>query len=110
MMKIKELFLCKALDRFKEMISNDECSRADIDCFCSLSRYEHERRKANADRKQWVDKKEACEMLGVSRATLDRMVVKGELTKGKKAVGKKTLVWKSEDIEQLQRILMLKVK
>lgn len=32
-----EKYLCSALDRFKEMINNGECSKTDISYFCKMS-------------------------------------------------------------------------
>ena len=37
-MDLREQFLCSALDRFKEMITNGDCSKADIAYFCNLSK------------------------------------------------------------------------
>lgn len=46
-----EKYLCSALDRFKEMISNGECSKTDISYFCKLSQYELDRRGVSVDKK-----------------------------------------------------------
>lgn len=109
-MKLKEMYLCSALDRFKEMISNDECSKADIDYFCGLSKYELERRGASVDKKHWLTKEESCRELGLSSSTFDRMVRKGTLSRGKKVYGKKSLLWKREQIEQLKEKMLVKVR
>lgn len=109
-MDLREQFLCSALDRFKEMVTNGDCSKADIAYFCNLSKYELNRRGAAIDKKGWLTKKEASEELGVSTSTFDRMILKGILPRGKKIVHQKNLVWKYDDIEQLKRMMLLNVK
>lgn len=109
-MDLREQFLCSALDRFKEMVTNGDCSKADIAYFCNLSKYELNRRGAAIDKKGWLTKKEASEELGVSTSTFDRMILKGVLPRGKKIVHQKNLVWKYDDIEQLKRMMLLNVK
>lgn len=109
-MDLREQFLCSALDRFKEMVTNGDCSKADIAYFCNLSKYELNRRGATIDKKGWLTKKEASEELGVSTSTFDRMILKGVLPRGKKIVHQKNLVWKYDDIEQLKRMMLLNVK
>lgn len=110
MLKLKEQFLCKALDRFKEMISHDECSKTDINYFCDMSKYELERRGASIDKRQWITKEEACRMLEVSSSTFDRIVKREKLPRGKKIMKQKALLWKSDEVEQLKKKMMLSVK
>lgn len=109
-MDLKEQFLCSALDRFKEMITNGDCFKADIAYFCNLSKYELNRRGAAIDKKGWLTKKEASEELGVSTSTFDRMILKGVLPRGKKVIHQKSLMWKCDEIEQLKRMMLLNVK
>lgn len=109
MMKLKEEFLCSALDKFKQMIVHGECSKADINYFCNFSKHELDRRGASIDKNAWLTKEEASEVLGVSTSTFDRMVLKGILSRGKKVVGQNKLVWKCEQIEQLNKMRLLKV-
>lgn len=109
-MDLREQFLCSALDRFKEMITNGDCSKADIAYFCNLSKYELDRRGAAVDKKGWLTKIEASQELGVSTSTFDRMILKGVLSRGKKIVHQKSLVWKFDDIEQLKHLMLLNVK
>lgn len=109
-MDLREQFLCNALDRFKEMIANGDCSKADITYFCNLSKYELDRRGASIDKKGWLTKIEASQELGVSTSTFDRMILKGVLPRGKKIVHQKNLVWKYDGIEQLKRMMLLNVK
>lgn len=109
-MDLREQFLCSALDRFKEMITNGDCSKADIAYFCNLSKYELDRRGAAVDKKGWLTKIEASQELGVSTSTFDRMILKGVLSRGKKVVHQKSLVWKCDEIEQLKRMMLLNVK
>ena len=109
-MDLREQFLCSALDRFKEMITNGDCSKADIAYFCNLSKYELDRRGAAVDKKGWLTKIEASQELGVSTSTFDRMILKGVLPRGKKVVHQKYLVWKFDDIEQLKHLMLLNVK
>ena len=109
-MDLREQFLCNALDRFKEMITNGDCSKADIAYFCNLSKYELDRRGVAVDKKGWLTKIEASQELGVSTSTFDRMILKGVLPRGKKVVHQKSLVWKYDDIEQLKRMMLLNVK
>jgi hypothetical protein len=106
-MDLREQFLCNALDRFKEMITNGDCSKADITYFCNLSKYELDRRGAAIDKKRWLTKIEASQMLEVSTSTFDRMILKGVLPRGKKVVHQKCLMWKCDDIEQLKHIMLL---
>lgn len=109
-MDLREQFLCSALDRFKEMITNGDCSKADIAYFCNLSKYELDRRSTTIDKKEWLTKKEASEELGVSTSTFDRMILKGVLPRGKKVIHQKSLVWKCDEIEQLKQLMLLNVK
>lgn len=109
-MNLREQFLCSALDRFKEMIINDDCSKADIAYFSNLSKYELDRRGATVDKKGWLTKIEASQELEVSTSTFDRMILKGVLPRGKKIVHQKSLVWKYDDIEQLKHMMLLNIK
>lgn len=109
-MDLREQFLCSVLDRFKEMITNGDCSKADITYFSNLSKYELDRRGASIDKKSWLTKVEASQELGVSTSTFDRMILKGVLPRGKKIVHQKSLMWKSDEIEQLKRMMLLNVK
>lgn len=109
-MDLREQFLCSALDRFKEMIANGDCSKADITYFSNLSKYELDRRGASVDKKGWLTKVKASQELGVSTSTFDRMILKGVLSRGKKVVHQKSLVWKCDEIEQLKRMMLLNVK
>lgn len=109
-MDLREQFLCSALDRFKEMIVNGDCSKADITYFTNLSKYELNRRGASIGKKGWLTKIEASQELGVSTSTFDRMILKGILPRGKKIVHQKSLVWKCDEIEQLKRMMLLNVK
>ena len=109
-MDLREQFLCRALDRFKEMITNGDCSKTDIAYFCNISKYELDRRGATIDKKGWLTKIEASQELGGSTSTFDRMILKGVLPRGKKIVHQKNLVWKYDDIEQLKRMMLLNVK
>ena len=109
-MDLREQFLCSALDRFKEMITNGDCSKTDIAYFCNLSKYELNRRSASVDKKGWLTKIEASQELGVSTSTFDRMILKGVLSRGKKIAHQKNLVWKYNDIEQLKCMMLLNVK
>lgn len=108
MQKLKEQYLCSALDKFKEMITNGECSKADIAYFCDMSMYELERRGASVGKKTWLTKKEASKELNVSTSTFDRIVLKGLIPRGKKVQRKKSLLWKDDEVEQLKRIKLLK--
>ena len=92
------------------MITNGDCSKADIAYFCNLSKYELDRRGASVDKKGWLTKVEASQELGVSTSTFDRMILKGVLPRGKKVVHQKNLVWKCDDVEQLKRMMLLNVK
>ena len=108
MIRLKEQFLCNALDRFKEMIMGGECSKQDISYFADLSKYELDRRGVHNEQKQWIDKEEASKLLGISTSTFDRIVRKGGLPRGKKLAGYKSLVWKIEQVEQLNKMMLLK--
>lgn len=89
------------------MITNGDCSKADITYFCNLSKYELDRRGAAINKKGWLTKIEASQILGVSTSTFDRMILKGVLPRGKKVVHQKCLMWKCDDIEQLKHIMLL---
>ena len=104
----KEKYLCSALDKFKEMTSNGECSKTDISYFCKLSQYELDRRGASVNKKDWLTKKEASKELNISTSTFDRIVQKGVLQRGKKIVHQKELLWKYDEVEQLKRMMLLK--
>lgn len=106
MIRLKEEYLCKALDKFKEMIHNEECSKADIAYFYNLSKYELGRRGTAVDRKEWLTKKEASQELQISSSTFDRLVQKGLLPKGKKVLHQHSLIWNYEEVEQLKREML----
>lgn len=109
-MGIKEQFLYSALDVFKELIKNGECSKQDINYFCDFSKRELENRGASVGEKKWVTKEEASQMLGISTSTFDRIVKQGGLPRGKKVLGQKSLRWKREQVEQLKVLMLLKAK
>ena len=108
MMKFKVQYLCSALDRFKEMILNGIYSKQDISFFADMFKYELDRHNIEADKKQWITKEEASEILGISTSTFDRIVLKGYLPRGKKVVKQKTLLWNLEQIEQYKKTMLLK--
>ena len=107
-MQLKEQYLCNALDKFKTMITNGDCSKADITYFSNLAKYELERRGTSVGKKEWLTKKEVCVELSISTSTLDRMVLKGVLPRGRKILHQHSLVWKYDDVEQLKRLMLLK--
>ena len=104
----KEQFLCDAMDVFKHLIVNGECSKQDINYFCDFSQRELDHRGASVGEKKWLTKDEASQMLGVSTSTFDRYVLRGGLPRGKKLMGHKALVWKREQVEQLKTLMLLK--
>lgn len=108
MMSLKEKFLCGALDIFKSMIENGECSKQDINYFCDFSKRELDNRGASVGEKEWLTKNEASEIIGISTSTFDRIVLKGGLPRGKKIPKHRNLVWKREQCEQLKRMILLK--
>lgn len=108
MMKLKEQYLCSALDRFKEMIVGGQCSKQDIMHYVDESNYIMDRYGVSVGKKAWITKEEASSLLDVSTSTFDRLVLKGVLPRGKKIQGQKNLVWKCEQVEQLNRMMLLK--
>lgn len=108
MTKLREQYLCSALDKFKSMISNGECSKADISYFCNLAKYELDRRGTGIDKKEWFTKKEVAKELSVSTSTIDRMIMRRLLPKGKKILHQTSLVWKADEVEQLKRLMFPK--
>ena len=106
----KENYLYSALELFREMIKNGECSSQDISHFADLSKYELDRRGASIGKKKWLTKRDASSLLGISSSTFDRFVLKGVLPRGKKIQGKKCLVWNGEQVEQLKKMMLLKAK
>lgn len=46
----------------------------------------------------YISKYQACEQLGISRATFDNLVKDGKLPRGIKRKGFKELAWKKQDI------------
>lgn len=48
----------------------------------------------------YISKYEACQLLGVSRATFDNLVREGKLPRGKKRKGFKELAWNKHDINK----------
>lgn len=108
MMKFKEQYLCSALDKFKEMILGGECTKQDILHYVDESKYILDRYGTSIDKKLWLTKEEASGLLNISTSTFDRLVVKGRLPRGKKVVRQKHLMWKSEQIEQLKKMMLLK--
>lgn len=110
MLRMKEQYLCNALDKFKEMIKSGDCSRTDILYFYDMTKYELNRRDSSIDKETQLTKKDACKVLSISRATFDRLVYKGILPKGKKVRYRKSLYWSIEDIEHLKQSMLLNVE
>lgn len=108
MMDLKAEYLCSALDMFKDMIHNGECSKQDIAYFCGLSKYELDRRGASVGKKRWLTKDEASDALGISTSTFDRIVASGGLPKGKKVKQQKCLRWKAEDVEECKKMMEMR--
>lgn len=108
MMGAKERFLMEALERFKGLVENGECSRQDIAYFCDFSRRELENRGVSIGTKAWLTKEEASESLGVSTSTFDRLVLKGCIQRGMKKAKSRSLVWRREQVEQLKTMMLLK--
>lgn len=104
----KESFLYEALGIFKDMIMNGECSKQDIAHFVDMSKYELDRRGVSVGKKSWLSKIDASKILGISTSTFDRIVLKGGISRGRKVVGQRNLVWKREQVEQLKNIILLK--
>ncbi len=107
-MDLKEQYLYNALDRFKEMIRDGQCSKQDISYFCGISKYELNRRGIGVDKHQWLTKEESCELLGISSSTFDRIVRRQILPRGKKIPKERALVWNCEQVEQLRKRILLK--
>ena len=110
MMKLKEDYLCSALEQFIKMVRGKECSKQDILHYVDESKYILDRYGVSIGKKLWLTKEEASGILGISTSTFDRLVLKGVLPRGKKIVGQNKLVWKAEQIEQLNRMKLLKEK
>lgn len=108
MTKLREQYLCSALDKFKTMVTNGECSKADISYFCNLAKYELSRRGTSIDKKEWLTKKEVSEKLNMSTSSFDRLVLNGLMPRGKKVSGSRKLLWKGEQVEQLRHFMLLK--
>lgn len=107
-MGVKEMFLMEALERFKGLVESGACSRQDIAYFCDFSRRELESRGVSIDKKTWLTKEEASELLGVSTSTFDRFVLRGCIPRGKKMQKSRNLVWRREQVEQLKVMMLLK--
>lgn len=105
-----EQWLCRALDRFKEIVMKGLCSKVDITYFSNLLKYEFGRKEVSIDEKEWLTKIETSKMLGVSTSTLDRMILRKEFPRGRKIAHQKHLVWKREMVEQYKERLLLKGK
>lgn len=108
MLKLKEQYLCKALDKFKELIHNGGLPKADILHFYDVFKYELARRGSDVDTKGWLTKKEVSKELGISTSTINRYVLKGILPRGKKILHQRSLVWNVDEVEQLKHMKLLK--
>lgn len=108
MMNAKEQFIADSFEVFKDMLKNNSCTKADINRYYEITKYELERYGASVGKKQWITKEEASDMIGVSTSTFDRIVLGGGLPRGKKVVGKKNLLWKLKDIEDFQKMMALR--
>jgi len=107
-MTAKEQFISDSFDVFKDMLANNECTKADINRYYEITKYELEHYGASVGKKQWLTKGEAGELLGISTSTFDRIVYNGSLPRGKKIASKKNLLWKLKDIEDFQRMTALR--
>lgn len=108
MMNAKEQFIADSFDVFKDMLENNSCTKADINRYYEITKYELEHYGGSVGKKQWLTKEEASEMLGVSTSTFDRVVLNGSLPRGKKVVGKKNLLWNIKDIEDIKKMVALR--
>ncbi len=108
MMNSKEQFISDSFDVFKELLENNGCTKADINRYYEITKYEMEHYGVSVGKKQWVTKEEASDMMGISTSTFDRIVLNGGLPRGKKVAGKKNLLWKVKDIEDCQRMVALR--
>lgn len=108
MMNAKEKFISDSFDVFKDLLENHGCTKADINRYYEITKYEMEHYGVCAGKKQWLTKDEASDMMGISTSTFDRIVLNGGLSRGKKVSGKKNLLWKVKDIEDCQKMMVLK--
>lgn len=108
MMNAKEEYIAHTLDAFKELLANSGCTKADVNRYYEITKYEMEHYGLSVGKKQWVTKEEASGMLGISTSTFDRIVLNGGLPRGKKVAGKKNLIWKVKDIEDCKRMMELR--
>lgn len=108
MMNAKEQFIADSFEVFKDMLENNSCTKADINRYYEIAKYELEHYGGSVGKRQWLTKDEASDMMGVSTSTFDRIVLGGSLPRGKKVVGKKNLLWKAKDIEDFQRMTALR--
>lgn len=58
--------------------------------------------KQYTDLDRRISKYEACQFLGISRATFDNYVREGKIPRGKKEVGYKELSWKKKDLVKIK--------
>lgn len=107
-MNDKAKFISESFGVFKEMLENNTCTKADINRYYEITKYELEHYGASVGRKQWLTKDEASDMLGISTSTFDRIVLNGGLSRGRKVVGKKNLLWRVKDIEDCKRMMALR--
>lgn len=102
-----EQWLCRALDRFKEIVMSGLCSKVDIAYLSSLFKYELGKRETSIEEKEWLTKRETSKILGVSTSTLDRMIARKEFPRGRKMAHLKYLVWNKVSIEQHKKNILL---
>lgn len=58
--------------------------------------------KQYTDLDRRISKYEACQFLGISRATFDNYVREGKIPRGKKEIGYKELSWKKKDLVKIK--------
>jgi len=108
MMNAKEQFISDSLDVFKDLLEVHGCTKADINRYYEITKYEREHYGLSVGKKQWLTKDEASELLGISTSTFDRIVLNGGLPRGKKVAGKKNLLWKVKDIEDCKKMMEMR--
>ncbi len=81
----------KILMQFIENIDTGTCNMTEEECMQIID-------TLKTITAPYISKYEACQMLGVSRATFDNLVREGKLPRGEKRKGFKELAWKKNDI------------
>lgn len=90
-------------NQLARIISDIDCGNSNLSENECIELMKHLNTFTNWNNK--ISKYEACQILGVSRATFDNYVRAGKLPKGQRQIGFKEIYWERKEIEDFKLAL-----